>query len=273
MDKKFYLGADNKAAFKIALIYLVFSVLWILFSDQVLYSFVSTPQILTKIQTIKGWAFVLITSALIFFLLQKEIRLQMLARNQLRASEEKYRKVVDNTPDLLYRTDPGGKIVFISPSVYPLSGYSVEEALDMNMAEEVYLYPEERERLLNELQNKGFVKNFEARLARKDGSVWWASTNAHFHRDGDGNILGVEGITRDVTRKKKFEQALLAREQQLRAILEANPDPMVMYDLNGFPQYINPAFSQVFGWTFEELEGKKIPFVPRDQEKLVSDKI
>ena len=53
----------------------------------------------------------------------------------------------------------------------------------------------------------------------------------------------------------------------MRAILEANPNPMVMYDLKGMPQYINPAFSQVFGWRFEELEGIKIPFVPLDQEK------
>jgi PAS domain S-box-containing protein len=266
-------GTDKKAALKIAGIYLVFSVFWIMFSDQILYFFLTSPDILTKIQTIKGGAFVLITAVLIFFLLQKEIQVQRFTRKELRDSEEKYRKLVNNSPDLLYRTDLKGRIVFISPSVYFLSGYCVEEALGMNLAEEVYLYPEEREYFLKKLREKGEVKNFEARLTRKDGSIWWASTNAKFFRDSQKNILGVDGIVRDVTEKKKVEQALLAREQQLLAILKANPDPMVVYDLNGYPQYLNPAFSRVFGWSFEELSGMKIPFVPPDEQKKSSEKI
>jgi len=174
---------------------------------------------------------------------------------------------------LLYRTDLDGRIMFISPSVYSLAGYHVEEALGMNLAEEVYLYPEARENLLRELKDKGEVKNFEAQLTRKDGSVWWASANVKIYKDPQGKSLGVDGIVRDVTEKKKVEQALLAREQQLLAILEANPDPMVVYDLNGYPQYLNPAFSRVFGWSFEELSGKKIPFVPPDEQKKSSEKI
>ena len=215
----------------------------------------------------------LTTAVLIFFLLKKEIALQMRARDELRTSEEKYRMVVNNSPDLLYRTDPEGIVTFITPSITPLTGYSMEETIGMNIAQELYLHPKEREIFSNELKKKGSVKNYEAQLRRKDGSIWWASTHAHFLRDTKGRILGVGGISRDVTLKKEFELALLAREQQLGAILEANPDPMVMYDLKGIPQYINPAFSQVFGWRFEELEGMKIPFVPLDQEKISSEKI
>lgn len=65
---------DQKAALKIAGIYLLFSVCWILFSDQILNFFVINSVILTKIQTIKGGAFVLITSALIFFYCKKRCR-------------------------------------------------------------------------------------------------------------------------------------------------------------------------------------------------------
>ncbi len=273
MGEKYHMSADKKAAFKIAAIYLLFSGAWILFSDQILYFFVRSAVILTKFQTIKGGAFVLTTAVLIFFLLKKEIALQMRARDELRASEEKYRMVVNNSPDLLYRTNPKGIVTFITPSITPLTGYSMEETIGMNIAQELYFHPKEHENFLNQLTEKGSVKNFEAQLRRKDGSIWWASTHAHFFRDTKGRILGIEGISRDVTLKKEFELALLAREQQLRAILEANPDPMVMYDLKGIPQYINPAFSQVFGWGFEELEGMKIPFVPLDQEKISSEKI
>jgi PAS domain S-box-containing protein len=78
----------------------------------------------------------------------------------------------------------------------------------MDLAEEIYLIPDERTILLEKLQNKGEVVNFDAQLKRKDGSVWWASASAHFYRDKDGKILGVEGITRDITRLKIANQAL-----------------------------------------------------------------
>ena len=61
-------------------------------------------------------------------------------------------------------------------------------------------------------------------------------------------------------------------QKQLSAILEASPDPMVMYDTNGHPLYLNPAFTQVFGWTFDELKNRVIPFVPEDQAELVAEK-
>ena len=121
------------------------------------------------------------------------------AEEALRESEEKYRDLVNNTTDLLYRTDMEGKIIFVSPSVHRLSGYTVEEAIGMKMAKKVYASLEERAILLAKLQEDGYVKNFEAQLKRKDGSIWWSSTNAHFLKDPDGNIKGVEGIIRDIT--------------------------------------------------------------------------
>ena len=82
----------------------------------------------------------------------------------------------------------------------------------------------------------------------------------------------------------RIERKGLSSEQELRkseklserwldTILKANPDPMVVYDLNGYPQYLNPAFTHVFGWTLEDLKGKTIPFVPNDQKEITSKKI
>lgn len=273
MKEKSYLEKADKAALKVAIIYLVFSIPWILFSDQIVLFFFRNSYDLTRIQTIKGWGFILITAGLIFYLLKKEIENHMQTRKDFEESEEKYRLVIDNTPDLLYRTDTNGVINFISPSVYAISGYTVEQALGMNMAQEVYVYPEERERALTILAREGKIKNFEAQLKRKDGSIFWASTNAHFLKDLNGNIQGVEGITRDITEKKLAEQALSSSEQRLRAILEATPDPMVVYDMKGHPQYLNPAFTKVFGWTLEELKEQIIPFVPEDQKQITKEKI
>lgn len=146
----------------------------------------------------------------------RDITSQKETEQALQASEYSYRALVENSPDLLYRTDLNGVITFISASVDNLSGYTTEEAIGMKMAEEVYAIPEERQAFLDALRKNGFVRNFQARLVRKDGSIWWAATNAHFQKDADGNVIGVEGITRDITELKAAEAALKESEERFK---------------------------------------------------------
>ena len=82
-----------------------------------------------------------------------------------------------------------------------------------------------------------------------------------------GRSTGFQCIMRDISERKKAEAALKEGEERLRAILEANADPIVVYDNEGHPQYMNPAFTQVFGWTFDELKGRRIPFVPDNENE------
>jgi two-component system, cell cycle sensor histidine kinase and response regulator CckA len=139
---------------------------------------------------------------------------------ELEESQRVYRALVNDSQDLFYRTDLQGRVVYISPSVHRLSGYTVEEAIGMRMAEDVYLFPEERNLFLAKLQKDGRVTAFESRLKRKDGSIWWASTNAHFFMDTNGNILGIEGITRDISKLKAAEAELKESEEKYRHLFE-----------------------------------------------------
>ncbi len=91
--------------------------------------------------------------------------------------------------------------------------------------------------------------------------------------DKKGTIFGKVVVLHDITERKQAEDSLRESEGQLKSILEANPNPVVVYDMEGHPKFLNPSFTNVFGWTIDELKEGKIPFVPEDQKDLTTFKI
>ena len=77
-----------------------------------------------------------------------------------------------------------------------------------------------------------------------------------------GKQTGLLVILRDITEWEKIQEALKYSERIHRLMLEASPNPIVFYDDKGRVTYLNPAFTRVFGWSFDELEGRRIDFVP-----------
>ena len=84
-------------------------------------------------------------------------------------------------------------------------------------------------------------------------------------------------IFEDITDRKQAEEALRESEEKYRTVLESNPDPVVVYDMEGRVIYLNPAFTRVFGWSLEEQIGKKIDdFVPEEnwpETRMMIDKV
>ncbi|MBU2551433.1 MAG: PAS domain S-box protein [Proteobacteria bacterium] len=167
-------------------------------------------------------------------------------------SEEKYRDLFNNLPDVFYRTDRDGRLTMVSPSVEKVLGYTVEEAIGLNVAADLYFDRKEHEELLNLLKETGSVEGFETRLKKKDGTVIWIAGNLRFHYDAQGRIAGLQGIARDVTSVK------LAAETQnrLSTAIEQASELILITDAEGAIQYVNPAFEDVTGYTREEAMGR-----------------
>jgi PAS domain S-box-containing protein len=133
----------------------------------------------------------------------------------LRQSEEKYRNLFENLYDIYFRTDEKGCFTLLSPSVEKYLGYTSDELIGQN-TKSFYIHPQERDRFKSLLIKNKHVENFEVQYRRKDNSVIWVSINAELLADEEGNFKGVEGITRDVSERKRIEYEKEKVEAQLQ---------------------------------------------------------
>jgi PAS domain S-box-containing protein len=108
------------------------------------------------------------------------------------------------------------------------------------------------------------VENFFPNL--KGGGKWLFFTAAPLI-DDRGNVVGAIETLQDISDRKKAEEALRVSERRQRALLNFEPYPIVVFSLDGRVSYLNPAFAETFGWTLDELENKRIPFVPPGLEQ------
>ncbi len=131
------------------------------------------------------------------------------AQIQVYESERDFRAIFDNMQDVFCRTDSSGKIVLVSPSVKTLLQFSPAELVGRNIAE-LWIKPQQREAFLERLHGGGGkIRNYEARLRRKDGQAVWIAASAHVRLDDEGREVGVESIFRDVSDQKRMEQDLI----------------------------------------------------------------
>jgi PAS domain S-box-containing protein len=130
-------------------------------------------------------------------------------------SEKKYRTIFENVQDVFYQSDQNGLVTEISPSIEQYSGYKRAEIIGMPVSN-FYYYPQDKDRIIEELRKKGYVIDFEVRLKTKNKELRYASVNARLIIE-NGNITATEGSMRDVTARKFQENALKALNNELTA--------------------------------------------------------
>ena len=209
-----------------------------------------------------------------------------LMENALQESERKYRLLSDNVRDVIWTRDMNLRLTYTSPSIMEQQGYTVEEAM-ARTPEETWspdslklvgkVLTEELEIEKKEKKDLSRSRTLEVEVTCKDGSTIWTEAKMSFLRDQNGHPTGIIGVTRDISERQKAEEALRESEEKYRTVLEANPDPVVVYDIEGNVIYFNPAFTRVFGWTLAERLGNKMDvFVPEEawrETKLMIKKV
>lgn len=159
-------------------------------------------------------------------------------------------EVIESMHDTYYRTNNDGLLIYLSKSVSDLIGYQAEDVLGTKLSD-YYIEPDGREKFLEYFNaSGGSVQGYEAALRHKNGSTVWLSTNAHIYRGKNGEALGVEGTTRDVTSQKIQQQEL----NQLKHTLDKTLDCIFMFYADSMKFfYVNEGAVNQVGYTREEL--------------------
>lgn len=188
----------------------------------------------------------------------RDIGEQKRARYSLEDIESRYRLLAENVTDIIWTMDVSMKLTYVSPSVTRLRGYSIEEALaakaeDAMTPESVKLAREAIKGLLgkkNEDTRKGdrAAATVELEMRCKDGTTVWTETRMSLVNGMYGRTVGIIGITRDISERKKAEKALLDSERRYRLLAENVSDVIWVTDLDLRPTYVSPSIERVLGY-------------------------
>lgn len=144
------------------------------------------------------------------------------AEEKVKENQELLNRVNENLTEGIYRSVPGKGLVYVNKAFAKMFGYeSVAEALRLSSDSLNNFYDEEnrRKKLLKEIKKKGYLKNKESLFRRKDGSTFWGLENSTVSTTADGGLI-LDGVVVDITEKKKSEELLKSKNEELKKINE-----------------------------------------------------
>ena len=140
------------------------------------------------------------------------------AEEALRESEERYRRIFENSIVGIFQSTPEGRFISVNHALAKMLGYSSPADLISSISDiskQYYVDPEDRHQYQQVLQKDGIVENIEFRAQRKNGSQIWVSNSTRAYFDQYGKVDSYEGIVVDITERKRVEDERLVLEAQL----------------------------------------------------------
>jgi len=191
----------------------------------------------------------------------------------LRKSEDRYRTLVENATDIVYRTDDTGHFTFVNPATLRITGYEEDQIIGKHYT--VLLRPDVRDDAMK-FFGRQFVKQLqntysEYPIITKDGHELWFGQNIHLIVE-DGNVMGFQSVARDITERKRAEEALRDSEIRYQSIFENTGTAMLIIENDMTISFANAGSEELTGYQRKEIEGKKkwTEFVDKsDLERMI----
>jgi PAS domain S-box-containing protein len=206
------------------------------------------------------------------------------AQESLRASEKQYRLLADHVHDVIFVLDMNLNYIYVSPSIKALRGYEPEEVMKQpssktltpsswdlatkTMTEALELEKTEHREINN-------PPTLQLEMIRKDGTTVWTEVKFSFIKDENQRLVGIMGVTRDITERKLSEERLKQSEEKYRSIFENTQEGIFRTTPDGKIIMANQALSKMFGYESPEEfmaditdVGRQLYVNPEDRRKL-----
>ena len=216
---------------------------------------------------------------ILYRLAKSDITNRLKAEKALRESEKEYRSTLNDLLVGVVVHAGDSSILLCNPEAMNILGLTYEQMSGKKVIDPAWNFVHGDSTIMK-VEDYPVSKVFSTKKPLHDYIVGvnrpdrdyltWVIVNAIPVVSNDNELQKIVVNFVDITSHKKAEKALRESEEKLQAIFKANPDPVVVYDTEGYPQYLNPAFTELFGWSLDELRGRRIPFVPEDQREIAA---
>jgi PAS domain S-box-containing protein len=256
-------------ALRIAVLYALVGMLWIVFSDWAMHRLVQDNATEAIIEGVKGWLFVLITASLLYAVLSRLFGEIRRSGQMLHDSEERWYYALDGAGHGVWDWSVQTGEVYFSVHWKAILGFEPEEIGGSLSEWESRVHPEDLPEVLAEMKRhlEGETPAYvtEHRLRAKDGSYRWILDQGRvMTRAPDGKPLRVVGTHTDITERKRLEAERRESEERYRGIFHESVTAIYMFDREKRFIESNQAGLDLLGYTREELLSRSIPDVDAD---------
>ncbi len=140
----------------------------------------------------------------------------------LKEAQERYYHLFENSLDAIFFADKEGNIQACNNSMLILLGYTKNEIFEISF-KDLFANYTDRMGFFTEIENNGYVKNYEAQLINKNGQILSCLISGNIRKDSFGKKTGYEGIIHDITARKRAEMKLAESEAKYRSLFERIP--------------------------------------------------
>ena len=171
----------------------------------------------------------------------------------IKYSEKRYRTVLDEIGDAYFEVDLKGTFTFVNDQMTQHLQYSKEQLLGMNYR--TFTAKEEIKNVYeayNQVYRTGAPSlSFGHKVIRKDGTRGFSDVSISPLKNAKGEIFGFRGISRDITTRKRAEQALIDEATRRRILMEQSRDGIVILNQDGHVYDCNQKFADMVGYPLE----------------------
>ena len=196
------------------------------------------------------------------------------AEEAIRESEARFRRFAENAQDLIFRLKlPERAYSYISPAVERISGYAPQAFYETPQLLADLIHPDSRayfERAWGDLQFGDMPSTYEFKIIHTSGETRWVNQRNVLVRDDEGEVIALEGIVTDITKRKRAEEALRKSEARLQAILDHTSALIHIKDLQGHFILVNRAVEETFDIPQADILGKTVDdFFPAETAAML----